>query len=393
MADTRVKDKRLDCYEQFFGRGEEDLLIQDVNEMEENSEWISDIQSNSISLEAIDGPLFAKDASEKYHLDYELALDTADNGTNLVVAAAGEYQLLRDTARSSLCETAKLYGSALGRMTPYLFAETINNGLQVARGTTLMLVRYGKASAMHSNAEGGYARMPISELLGIVTNVIGDRFGTGDFITGYNTHGYTRAIWELPDVQEHLLKMYERALGGSSKYPIAAMPALRFASSDTAASCATLEPVFYTAKTNIPIRFVDGLRVRHTKRLEKPAMQLFEEGAAEMFARFEESAEVIEKLSETPIYNGCNAVVSVCKKLGIAKKYGEAARVEMERLTVGGSVVTAHDLYLCLTEAVAEAIRSDAPKTVINDMEENLAKVLKADWSEHDVGGIVAWAA
>lgn len=277
-------------------------------------------------------------------------------------------------------------------MTPYLFAETINNGLTVAKGSTLMLMRYGKASALHSNADGGYQVMPISELLKITIDMIQRRFGTGDFIQGYNSHGYTSAVWELPDAQQKILSLYEKALSGiGSRYPINFMPAIRFASSDTAASCASLEPVFYLSKTNCFVRFVDGVRVKHTKRGKDSAMTAFEDQADDLFARFEESADVISKLAGITIYNGCNCVVSLCKKLGIAKKYGESARQEMEHLTAGGSAVTAHDLYLCMTEVIAEAENCNATQTVLQNLQEALAKVPRADWTEHDVGGVVSW--
>lgn len=385
-------DKRLDCYERYFMRGEEEGLLSEVQEMEDNSVWIADIRSAGMELEAMDGPLFAKDASERYHLNYELALDTADSGTKLILDTGGRYELLRETARPSLCETAKLFGSALGRMSPYLFAETINNGLTVAKGSTLMLMRYGKASALHSNADGGYQVMPISELLQITVDMIQRRFGTGDFIQGYNSHGFTTAIWELPDAQQKILEIYKKALAGiGSRYTVNFMPAIRFASSDTAASCATLEPVFSVPKTNAYIRFTDGVRIKHTKRGKDSAMEEFKEQADAMFSRFEESAEIISKLANITIYNGCNCVVSICKKLQIAKKYGESARIEMEHLTAGGSCVTAHDLYLCMTEVIAEAENCNASETVLRNLEEAIARIPRMDWAEHDVGGIVSW--
>ena len=102
--------------------------------------------------------------------------------------------------------------------------------------------------------------------------------------------------------------------------------------------------------------------------------------------------EQIEKLASISIMNGVNAVVSVCNAFNISKKWGESARVEMERLTAGGYAVNAHDLYLCLTEAIAEAVACKASETVIVDLEDKIMRVLKIkDWSEHDVGGVVAW--
>ena len=114
-------DRRLDCYCIDFGRGAEQELLQEVKDMEENSDWVPGIVSSAMELEAIDGPLFAKDVSDRCHVNYELALDTADSGSKLILNTGYEYKLLRETARTSLCETAKLFGSALGRMTPYLF--------------------------------------------------------------------------------------------------------------------------------------------------------------------------------------------------------------------------------------------------------------------------------
>lgn len=49
-------DKRLDCYERYFMRGEEEGLLSEVQEMEDNSVWIADIRSAGMELEAMDGP-------------------------------------------------------------------------------------------------------------------------------------------------------------------------------------------------------------------------------------------------------------------------------------------------------------------------------------------------
>ena len=45
-------DKRLDCYERYFMRGEEEGLLSEVQEMEDNSVWIADIRSAGMELEA-----------------------------------------------------------------------------------------------------------------------------------------------------------------------------------------------------------------------------------------------------------------------------------------------------------------------------------------------------
>ena len=82
------------------------------------------------------------------------------------------------------------------------------------------------------------------------------------------------------------------------------------------------------------------------------------------------SMEQIEKLSSISLMNGVNALVSVCNAFNISKKWGESARIEMERLTAGGYAVNAHDLYLCLTEAIAEAVACNAKEQTRREIED-----------------------
>lgn len=390
---ANAKDRCFDTYEAKFGRGEIEGFLSEVTEMEANSEWVSGMRSDSVRVEAIDGPLFASELVSRWGLDQELAQETADIGTKLVLNDGKNYHLVRNTAFSTLCETAKLNGSALGRMAPYKLAETLNNGLEVARGHSLMLMRYGKASALHSGASRGYQPMPISELVSITENMIGRRFGASEFVRGSNTHAYTGALWELTDARENLLDIYRKALGRRTAiYDISTfIPALRFGSSDTAQSCATLEPVFLVPQTNTPLRFVDGLRIRHSGSGGKNAMELFEAGVDNMFAQFEECAEAIVRLLDENIQYPENTVIGICKKLNIAKKYGEVAREEIERYVIRATNVTAHDIYLCLSSAAAEAERTGASAYVLNNIEDALARVLRLDWREFDVGGTVSW--
>ena len=90
-------------------------------------------------------------------------------------------------------------------------------------------------------------------------------------------------MWELPDAQSRLVEMYQQALnasGNQSQYALSFMPGVDFYSSDTAASCASLDPVFF--KGGIPIRFVEGVHIKHLRRgdaRDKEGVDLFAEGA------------------------------------------------------------------------------------------------------------------
>lgn len=413
----------LDSYEfyAFEDNGEEEL-IDEVRKMEENSKWIPGIRCRDLKVYAIDGAaLFDAESTSKPTIstsvlasqkdaDPELIEDTrSTNGMGLAINLGHQYALLRNTAYNGLCNAAKINGSALSNLLRkdakvedsiggrVGFAEIINIATTVAKGSALALMRYGKLSALHSNADGGYEVMPISKLLEITADAIRSRFGTAKFVEGYNSHSYTSAVWTLPDAQSRLLQMYQDAIdkNGGSKYAVDFMPIVRFSSSDTSASCATLEPMFEVSRNETPIRFCDPVKIKHTKRSDKSkkiGLEAFQEQSQTIYAKFEESAKKIAELSSITVMNPCNCVVSLCNKYDIGKKYGEAARAEVEAIS-GGAYLSAHDVYLSMTEVVAEAIRLGASDETITRMEEAVAKVLHADWAEHDIGGTVPWKA
>lgn len=135
-------EKCLDSYEANFSKGPEaeQRLFDEVAEMEANSKWETGIGSKNFTLSPVSAPIFAEDTARTYGLDVDLVRDTAmDSGTRLVIHRTYNgtpvwSKCVRSTARNSLYETAKLNGSALGRMGTDKLAETLNNGLEVAKG-------------------------------------------------------------------------------------------------------------------------------------------------------------------------------------------------------------------------------------------------------------------
>lgn len=210
-----TNNKAFDSYS--YTAVSEDDLVSEVTAMEENSEWRPDIESKELRLEAIESPMVAMDCSNRYGLDYDLMQDTEEN-TKLLLDYWGEKMMVRDTAISTIGSTAGLYGNALGRMGVPLRAETLNNGLSVARGSSLILMRHGKVSAVHSGAEGGYQIMPITALLDTSINALSNSFGDIEFREGFNSHGFTSALWALPDSQGEILDIYADSCPVSS-YP------------------------------------------------------------------------------------------------------------------------------------------------------------------------------
>lgn len=404
MNEQNVMDMRKkDSWDEYFPRGAESALLRSVVEMEQNSQWIPGLTAKDIRLEAIDDrPIFFQDQLKLYHMtDLEdLADETAALGTSLLIytgsyATGRSHELVRDTAMDGISRVAKLNGSALGRMDRALFAETMNNAFSVARGSALALIRYGKLSGLHSGSDGGYMVMPISKLLDISADSITKRFGEAVLTEGYNSHGFTRAMWELPDAQSRMVDMYQNALtdsGNPTQYALSFMPGVDFHSSDTAGSCASLDPVFF--KGGIAIHFVDGVHIKHLRRgdaRDREGVDLFAEGAQNIFAKFEDATKVIADLATKKIYNPGNCCIRLCNRYRISPKYGQAALEEVERIAAGELFITAHDLYLAMSEVLAEAERCDASQSVVNNLEEALMKITRTDFSKDDISGMVAW--
>lgn len=406
MIEKKVMELRQrDSWEEYFHREAESSLMESVSEMEECSEWIPGITARDIRLEAIDdGPLFLHEQMQMYHMDNEsLFEETAQTGTQLLIyTGVGYYpgghcyELVRDTAVGGLHRVARLNGNSLSQMTRRKYCETMNNGFETAKGTALGLIRYGKLSGLHSGAEGGYMTMPISRLLDITADTITKRFGTAVMAGGYNSHGFTRAMWELPNAQSRLIDMYQKALisgGLNSQYAVNFMPGVDFYSSDTAASAASLDPVFFKPN-GTPLHFIDGVKVKHLRRgdaKDREGLDLFAEGADSIFARFEDVTKVIAKLAGIKIYNPENCCIRLCNRYHISPKYGQAALEEISRIALGEMYISAHDLYLGMTEVLSEAERCDASQKVMTKLEESLAKIVRTDFSEDDISGTVSW--
>lgn len=382
-----TEDRKFDAYQ--FDAYDEDSLMDEVDAMECDSEWMPNIPSKELRLEAIEAPIFADMVADKHNLNVELAEDTAYH-SQLLIGTGVNVGLVRDTAVPTLLNTAKLYGSALGRMEPPLMAETLNNGLSVAEGKSLMLIRCGKVSAVHSDNEGGYAAMPISELLDATHEKCQKRFGRMRFLRGVNTHGYTGCMWELPDAKERLNKEYRKALDGavSKFHTIDFMPTLKFVSSDTQISSATLVPCFRKGSAYFSV--VDGVKVRHRRGANNPK-EVYIDELNGVYARFEDSVKRIAELAQIEIAYPENCLIGLCKKYGLAKKYAEVGRAELAQYAAGLPCVSAHDVYLCLVDAVAEAESAGADMRTVANLEEIIAKMVNADWESFDVGGVVTW--
>lgn len=394
-VDESVRQPWMDDFETEHSTYEE--LLKTVQEMEDNSRWTPGLQSKGIVVHPIEAPMFAQDIASSTGMDPEMCNWTAINGSKLYLTLPnGKTMLLDRCGLNSLLNRACLAGSALGRMTPVNLAECINLGLEVARGESLVLERYGKVAATHSDAGDGYCVMPISSLLAITVREVTKRCGKMKFLHGMNSHSYTTALWELPEVQEKLAQRYKEAIlksGLKCHYDVdRMMPTVRLNTSDTATTSATIRPMFRMGSSRTYIQMAEDIAVRHDKRASgAEGLSLFEERVSnELYTRLNSLVDAAEQMAATAIYNPLNVVVGICNKFRIPKKYGGEAYETVQQFMVNDPILSAHDIFIALNEAISKA---ENPTTAML-MGEKLCALAdpKFRWDSIDVPGVVAWA-
>lgn len=393
-------DKRFDDYEENF-YNEKDLILA-VKDMEANSEWLPGIPRTSLTVLPLEAPMYVQEAVDKYKLDPDLAMDTVDDtrsGTHLLVKHQDTVWCLRDTGRNTLYTSAGQLGPANSNMVKAAaypdLAQSMNLGLKHAKGTALLLIRYGKLSALHSGAADGYAVMPISELLAATKQMLSRRFGRHEFIDGLNSHSYTAATWELPEVQNTLVEKYQKALSKavSRHHSTNWMPTVRFSSSDTATSSAILMPKLRPTGDRHAFNIGKGIRVEHSIKTSGASYGLdkFISEADGLYALFEDGAKMMEEMSRKEISNPVNCLVGISSALKLPRKYADLARDEVETFAISTPHMSALDIYLSLAQVPAYAEKAGASQTKILELEETVAKILNMDMSDYDIGGTVSW--
>lgn len=367
-------------------------LMADVKDMEAHSRWYPAVQSKNIRVNPLEAPLFARTVAQATGMDEEQAEYTATYGSKLYLTMPdGSTKRLDRCGFDSLTGRACLFGSALGRMNPDTLSQVLNMALDVAKGEALVLERYGAIAALHSDGSDGYCVMPIPTVMDITTREVTKRCGKMTFKRGGNSHSYTYALWHLPEVQEKLALKYQEAMltsGRQFHYDAnKLMPAVRLSTSDTAVSSVILRPMFWTGHAYV--QFAESISVKHTRRVSaKDGLSLYEEKVSdELYTRLNDMVEAAAAMLKIDVYNPTNAVIGICNKFRIPKKWGNKALENIDVWMVNATSLTAHDIYMALNEAIAEA----GDPIELGDKLCALANP-KFDWAAIDVGGTVAWA-
>lgn len=384
-----------------------DELLQAQKEMEQDGRWIPSVTTKTMALSPVtqmemaivknkldNDPLVLNHNSRE--LSEEVLADTSF-GSGLLLNLGGNVVSIRDTAMNGLHNAAKLSGSAFGRMEKTIEAEVLQHGLDVAQGSSTILLRCGKVSGIHSSK---YVVMPISELLTATETMLKKQFGGIRFTAGNITHAITTARWALVDAQPKLMQKYQDALSISG---IAInpdwMPVVDFSTSDTASSAAVAVPGFLDTKNGDTFRFSKGIEVRHERTHDKSGkegVELYEYKVSALYSMWEESAQKIKEMASFPFRHPENALVEIANKIGMPKKYASQCLNTLEAIAINAPVITMHEIYLCLAMAPRYAKNSTTPPSpaTLVGLEEMVARILTIptkEWPTFDMAGHSGW--
>lgn len=164
--------------------------------------------------------------------------------------------------------------------------------------------------------------------------------------SGIYDHSIVSAMWKLGGSQE-LLDTYRKALDAHGMDEKILSPALRFTTSDVAASGANLYPMLLTDGPNGVISLGSPIKLAH----DKGATILdFRKNLEQVCARYVDAMKNLTQLMDIEIRNPVNCLKLLMKELGIKQKIRNEV-VELFVSQNGEGACTAHDLYYAMNEA------------------------------------------
>lgn len=155
-------------------------------------------------------------------------------------------------------------------------------------------------------------------------------------------------------MQSELVNKYQQALSTavSRNHSANWMPMVRFSTSDTATSSAVLMPKLKPSSGGYAFCIGKGIRVEHMMKTSGAVygLEKFQQEAENLYALFEDGAELMKKLGEVEIANPVNCLVGICAALKIPRKYADPAREEVDTFTISTPRMSALDIYLSMAQ-------------------------------------------
>lgn len=289
--------------------------------------------------------------------------------------------LLRPQALSDVFARAKISGEGLRVISTEELTKILNTILPKWSKEALLLIRYGKITAIHSAAAGGYVILPIPELLRAFQEKMEENFPGFIFEEGCETHSFTALRVSLPRQKAGLLDTYNKALLAAGKAPCDMCPSVLFYTSDTADSAATVAATLkFQKRQDFSVRIGAPIRTDHRGA---STVDMFRESIDGLFAQFADGTERLIEMLNQKIFYPKNCMYAIAKEVSLSKKYVQMAIDEYVALN-GDDEANSHDLYYTLGEAICYAKNAGEGPSKLLDMEEALARSLFLSWKSFD---------
>ena len=357
-------------------------LLEFLAERGRNAKWIRK-PTNTLRLAPLEKEAQNLDAADA---SMEEILEDTEKNTQLVLKMRGESYPVRDCAIRTILSRAGVNGDGLRKLDKATYAKVVNYCLRVAKGDALIKIADGKVSAVHGGDKHDYCILDMKAMFETTCEYLNLNFKGSVYMegSGIYDHSIVSAMWKLGGSQE-LLDTYRKALDAHGMDEKILSPALRFTTSDVAASGANLYPMLLTDGPNGVISLGSPIKLAH----DKGATILdFRKNLEQVCARYVDAMKNLTQLMDIEIRNPVNCLKLLMKELGIKQKIRNEV-VELFVSQNGEGACTAHDLYYAMNEASFFAACEGMSGQGILKLEEDITKALIKDWKKYDVYGAV----
>lgn len=257
MNEARVY---ADGFERSFAEVKD--LLEFLAERGRNAKWIRK-PTNTLRLAPLEKEAQNLDAADA---SMEEILEDTEKNTQLVLKMRGESYPVRDCAIRTILSRAGVNGDGLRKLDKATYAKVVNYCLRVAKGDALIKIADGKVSAVHGGDKHDYCILDMKAMFETTCEYLNLNFKGSVYMegSGIYDHSIVSAMWKLGGSQE-LLDTYRKALDAHGMDEKILSPALRFTTSDVAASGANLYPMLLTDGPNGVISLGSPIKLAHDK--------------------------------------------------------------------------------------------------------------------------------
>lgn len=310
-------------------------------------------------------------------------------GLSFTDADGNEYMYpLRETAKKSLLDRAKINGPSLERLSRTKLSSVLNMCYALyPKAETLVYINNNKVNAVLSGDLNDFSVLPLVALVNALHKKFNDLSFKFRFIEGFIDHYYCFSKYEIVDGD--LLDSYKDALNRHNIpfNPKKMSAAVQFASSNVGLSTAKVSALIKSDDHFIPLGTACQVQHRGGKTIED-----FENSLNGMFGSYQEAINGLTKLMDIKLKHPVDVMIKVCKKLKLPSDQCSGAIKLFESYADNNS--TAYDVYVALGEVIYNCTISNVPETKTLIYTEDITKALgysEREWNKLDAPLKTSW--